>query len=197
MIKQTADGSSNLSDPTINFKGEFMNKSILITGVAGSGKSAVCDELEKLGYKAFGIEDMKDMFTMIDRTTGKKSEIFDNDNIEMVKKHDWICDKEKLRKLIEDNKDGIVFYAGTGSNMDDILPLFDMVFLLKPSPETLTKRLSKRTSEKFGRTQEVQEWVFSWKDWWEEKMEKDGAVVVDANQDLEKVVADIIKKVES
>ncbi|HIH11772.1 TPA: SDR family NAD-dependent epimerase/dehydratase, partial [Candidatus Woesearchaeota archaeon] len=33
-----------------------MNKSILITGVAGSGKSAVCDELNKRRYKAYGIE---------------------------------------------------------------------------------------------------------------------------------------------
>lgn len=175
----------------------WLNKSILITGVAGSGKSAVCDELEKSGYKAFGIEDMKGMFTMIDRETGKKSEIYDNDDLEMVKKHDWICNKQKLKKLIEKNKEGIVFYAGIGSNTDDIMSLFDMIFLLVASPETLTKRLSKRTSEKFGRKREVQEWMFSWKDWWEKEMEEKGAIIIDANQDLKKVVADIIKKVKS
>lgn len=58
-----------------------MNKSIIITGVAGSGKSAVCDELNKLGYKAFGIEDIDGLFTMVDKKTGKPFKNFDNDNL--------------------------------------------------------------------------------------------------------------------
>ena len=48
-----------------------MNKSILITGVAGTGKSAVCDELNKLGYKALGIEDIDGLFTIVHKKTGK------------------------------------------------------------------------------------------------------------------------------
>jgi len=171
-----------------------MNKSILITGVAGTGKSSVCDELEKLGYKAFGIEDIEGMFTLSNKETGKKIETYDGYNVEQVKKHDWKCDIDKLKELMSKQK-GIVFYAGVASNMDDILSLFDMLFLLKASPETLTKRLNKRKSNKFGGIKEVQEWLFSWKDWWEESMVSNGAIVIDANQDLKKVVEDIINKV--
>jgi len=171
-----------------------MNKSILIIGVAGTGKSSVCDELDKLGYKAFGIEDIEGMFTMVDRDTGEKSKFYDNDDLDIVKKHDWKCDIDKLKELMSKQK-GIVFYAGVASNMDDILSLFDMLFLLKASPETLTKRLNKKKSNKFGGIKEVQEWLFSWKDWWEESMVSNGAIVIDANQDLKKVVEDIINKV--
>ena len=48
-----------------------MNKSILITGITGSGKSAVCGELKKRGYKAYDIEIMEGLFNLVDNKTGK------------------------------------------------------------------------------------------------------------------------------
>ena len=49
-----------------------------------------------------------------------------------------------LRELIEEQKSDVAFYCGTASNMDDIIPLFDKVFLLKTTPEELHRRLSTR-----------------------------------------------------
>ncbi len=48
-----------------------MNKSIFVTGVPGSGKSAVCEELKKLGYRAYDIEEMQGLFLMINKKTGE------------------------------------------------------------------------------------------------------------------------------
>lgn len=174
-----------------------MNKSILITGVAGTGKSAVCDKLNKLGYKAFGIEDIDGLFTMVNKKTGKPFKNFDNDNFEMVKQSDWICDKKKLQRLMNKNSNGIVFYNGTASNLDDLLPLFDKIFLLKVSQKVLRGRLSTRKSNKFGRTAEVQEWLFSWKSWWENHIKEKGAIVIDASRSLREVATDIIKRSKS
>jgi broad-specificity NMP kinase len=169
-----------------------MNKSILITGVAGSGKSAVCKELKKLGYKAYDIENMPGLFTMIDKRTGKPTKDYDNDDLEKVKRHDWVCDKKKLRQLMKKNS-GLVFYCGIGSNTIDLIPLFDNVFLLKVGRKNLCERLTKRTSNYFGRTREVQKWMFTWKKWWEDEMQKKGAITINANRELLKVVNHIVK----
>jgi dephospho-CoA kinase len=174
-----------------------MNKSILITGIAGTGKSAVCDELNKLGYKAFGIEDIDGLFTMVNKKTGKPFKNYDDDNLKMVKQLDWICDIKKLQRLMRKNSDGIVFYCGTASNLDDLLPLFDKIFLLKISQKILRERLSTRTSNDFARTAEVQKWVFSWKTWWENHMKEKGAIVIDASRSLREIAKDIIERSKS
>ncbi len=174
-----------------------MNKSILITGVAGSGKSAVCNELKKLGYKAYGIEDIDGLFTMVDKTTGKIVYDHDNEDLESVKQHDWICDKNKLQRLVCNNPKGIVFYCGIASNLDDLLPLFDKIFLLKVSPKILRERLGTRKSKDFGRTSEVQKWMLSWKKWWEDHMHEKGAIIINANRDLQEIATDIIEKSKS
>ena len=174
-----------------------MNKAILITGIAGTGKSAVCDELNKLGYKAFGIEDIDGLFTMVHKKTGKPFKDYDNDDLEKVKQADWICDKKKLQHLMSKNSNEIVFYNGTAANLDDLLPLFDKVFLLTVSQTVLRERLSTRTSNDFARTTEVQNWVFSQKTRWEDHMIKKGAIVIDASRSLGEVANDIIKRSKS
>jgi len=170
-----------------------MKKSILVTGMAGSGKSAVCEELNKQGYKAYDIEDMDGLFKMVDKKTG---EIFmgnDNDNLEIVKKRDWICDVEKLQKLVGSESSDVAFYCGTASNLDKILPFFDMIILLKSSPEILRKRLSSRKPGEFGRTKEVQDWVLSYKDWWEKETEGKGTIIIDADRRTEEVVKNVVE----
>ena len=172
-----------------------MNKSILITGISASGKSSVCNELIKRRYKAYSIEDMKGFFDMIDKTTGEIADNYNKDDLEWVKQHDWICDKNKLQKLVNNSKKGIVFYCGTASNLDELLFLFDKIFLLKVNPETIRERLSTRKTNDFGRTSEVQDWVLEWKDWWEEHMIEKGAIIIDANQNIQEVTTDIIEKI--
>lgn len=174
-----------------------MKQSILITGVAGSGKSAVCDELNKLGNKAFGIEDIDGLFTMINKKTGKPFKGYDNDNLEHVKQGRWVCNKKKLQHLIRQNSKGIVFYCGIASNLDELLPLFNKTFLLKTNKKVLRERLTTRTSNDFARTPETQKQLFSWKDWWEDHMREKGAVVINANRSLKEIAKDIIKKSES
>ena len=176
-----------------------MNKSILVTGISGSGKSSVYGELVKRGYKAYDIENMTDLFTMIDRRTGRTGDTYDKENLESVKQHDWICDKIKLQALVSKSaKDSafnsMVFYCGTASNLDELLYLFDKIFLLKVSPELLRKRLSTRKSYGFGRTSEIQEWIFSWKEWWENHMLEKGAITIDANRNCQEITNDIVER---
>ena len=68
-----------------------MKKSIFVTGVAGSGKSSICRELNKLGYTAYDIEELEGMFKMTRKDTMQDFKDYDNADIEKVKNADWIC----------------------------------------------------------------------------------------------------------
>ena len=56
----------------------------------------------------------------------------------------------------------------------------------------LCKRLSSRAPNGFGRTSEVQEWMFSWMKWWEDYVCENGAIIIDANRTLQEIAIDII-----
>jgi broad-specificity NMP kinase len=79
------------------------------------------------------------------------------------------------------------------SNLNEIIPLFDVFVLLTASKETLRYRLTNRTTNDFARTKDVQEWVFSWKDWWEDETKKLNPIVIENNNGLDDVVSKIIK----
>ena len=164
-----------------------MHKSILVTGIAGSGKSTVCAELKNLGFEAYDIEDLPGFFEMIDRKTGKPPLKYDNDDLAIVKQNEWICDTTKLERLIFNNKSGIVFYCGTGENLSKVYSLFDKVFLLVANKTVLKERLSERPVGDFGRKSDVQKWVFSWKKSWEDRLREKGAIVIKSSGDLRTV----------
>jgi len=174
-----------------------MTKSILIAGVSGVGKSSICIELAKRGRETYDIEDIEGLFTMIDRRIGKPFVDYDNDDFEKVKNMDWICDKNKLQIIMQKNKNGTVYYCGTATNNDEILPLFDKVILLTASPEIIRKRLSTRITNDFARTAKVQNWVLGWKDSYEKPLIEKGAIVVDANRSLAEVADEVVEKIET
>ena len=171
-----------------------MKKSILVTGISGSGKSALSKKLNEMGYKAYSIEDMPGLFTLIDKKTGKPApDQEQNETVEEALGTDWVCDKEKLSSIIENEPSEITFYCGVASNRIALIRLFDSVILLKISPETMRERLSTRTENDFGRKSEVQDWILTWKDWFENDVQEKGASVVDANQGLDKVAEEVIR----
>ena len=174
-----------------------MKKSFFITGVTGSGKSLISEELNKLGYKAYDIEELEGMFKMVRKDTRKDFTDYDNTDIEKVKNADWICDKNKLEELLQKQNAEIAFYCGTASNNNEIIPFFNQTILLKASPEVVRKRLSSREgADDMGNTAENREWVLSWKDWWENKIIERGALVVDADGNPTEVAKKIIELVQ-
>lgn len=62
-----------------------MNKSILVTGVAGSGKSAISSELKKFGYKSYDIESIKGLFLMVDKKRERLAVILIKKTLNLLK----------------------------------------------------------------------------------------------------------------
>jgi dephospho-CoA kinase len=170
------------------------HKSILITGISGSGKSTICRELKRRGYKAYDIERIRPLFSMVHKESGKVVRAWDNRDFDLIKQMDWICDKRKLARLIRTHKRGTVFYCGTASNIDELRSLFDRVLLLRCSPSVLRERLRTRTTNDFARDPRVQRWVLRSKNKWENHLRGDVAVVIDANQSLAKTTEDVLKE---
>lgn len=158
-----------------------MKKNILITALAGTGKSVVCKELVRRGYEAVDIEDVEGLFAMYRKDTGELFDEYDNAVPEHIHMAEWRCDVEKLTRMLVDQKENIAFYCGIASNMHDLLPLFDMVVLLKANAETHHARLMNREGgDDIGNTEEGRQVILGWKDWWENEMMKAGALEVSA-----------------
>ena len=170
-----------------------MKKSVFVTGVTGAGKSTLCGRLNDMGYKAYDIERISGLFKRVNTETGEIVSNHDNDNLEDVKTGEWICDKEMLRGIIEKEEDEISFYCGSVSNYDEIVSLFDKVFLLRVRPEIMRQRLSSRKKGESGRLKEIQDWIMTWKDWWENDISEKGAVVINADNGMSEVAEEIIE----
>lgn len=169
-----------------------MGDSILITGVAGSGKSTAYRELRRRGYTAHDIENIGGLFTFVNKSTGTPAEGYGYDNPEWFERNSWMCNREKLETLVLANRIGSAFYCGIAANLDDLFPLFDKVFLLRVGAGTLRRRLSGRRADDFGRAPAIQDWLLGWKGEWEDEMLQKGAVAIDADRDVVEVVGEIL-----
>lgn len=173
-----------------------MKKAILVTGVAGSGKTAVCKHIRGLGYDAYDIEETEGMFEMYRKGTREVFKDYEN-TPEKIKNADWICDVSMLKELLAKQEVDVAFYCGVASNMDDIMPLFSKVILLKASPEKIKERLSSREgTDDMGNTEESRQAVLGWKTWWENEMEKKGVITVNTDgspEDIAKKIIDVSK----
>ncbi|MFH1473156.1 MAG: hypothetical protein ABIF06_01965, partial [bacterium] len=113
-----------------------------------------------------------------------------------IKNSEWICNINKLKDLLKEQKEEIAFYCGVASSMDDYIPLFDKVVLLKASTKVLYKRLTNREGTgDMGTTEASRQTVLGWKDWWENQMKEKGAIVVPADGNPTEVTKEVIKVV--
>lgn len=171
-----------------------MRKSILITGISGSGKTEVSSVLREKGYSSYDIDDIPGLFTMFDKRTNQPLINQDNNSLEQVKNMSWVCNVERLQHLMSEEKNDIAFYCGNAENLSEIVPLFDKLILLKANDEAIRHRLSSRTSNDFGKTVEIQDWILNSKENWENNIKKMGAIVIDTNKDINQVVTEILKE---
>ena len=75
-------------------------KNILITGVAGTGKSTISDALNTQGYHSTDLEAVDDLFAWVDNETKEKVTVTDKNDLEKMAKLKWICNTEMLSQLL-------------------------------------------------------------------------------------------------
>ena len=109
----------------------------LITGRQGSGKTTVIKQLQKLGYTAYNTDDLLDVTKLQDKETKETIE-WPEGKVDWSR-YAWNWQKPEIEKLLA--SDEIVFIGAVVSNQVDFYPIFDKVFVLTVSGNTLKTRL--------------------------------------------------------
>ena len=138
---------------------------IFITGIAGVGKTTTLSELQKFGYFVVDL-DATGMCVWKNIKTGESTEygIYGRDK-NWINEHGWYCNIETLRKLLSCvRKDKDVFVAGILENTEDVVLEFDKVFFLDAPNDVIKQRLLDRTNNHFGKKEDEQEAILSFKD---------------------------------
>jgi shikimate kinase len=122
-------------------KCEKCMKRVLITGMSGTGKSSVIQELVARGYQAHDLD------------TPEWSEWIDTDPSDaLTPAHgkDWVWREDRVRALLSQPKDGTLFIGGCAENMGQLYPLIDAVILLSAPVATIMERLRTRSPHSYG-----------------------------------------------
>lgn len=169
-------------------------KKIYITGISGTGKSAVARELEKRGIYAISIDEIDGLCCWRNKKTGEQVEYFDGGK-NWFENYDWMCDAEKLKELMNVDKD-LVIVAGIAGNQNSYLSLFDKIFVLHCKPEIfITRVLERDTNDGFGKSPSEQEFLLNLYQGFEKDLIDKGAIQVNVEKSVSEVVVEILSKI--
>jgi len=116
---------------------------ILITGMSGTGKSAVVQELRARGLEA------------VDLDTPEWSEWVEtdaSDSLTPEKGRDWVWREDRVRALLLKPEPGILFVSGCAGNMGRVFALIDKIILLSAPIAVVMERLETRSTGGYGST---------------------------------------------
>jgi len=169
-------------------------KKIYITGVSGTGKSTVSEELSRRGYFSISIDETEGLCSWIDKKSGEnhggKEALMTEEFVDM---HDWVCDVDHLEKLFNQNNTEVVFVLGMATNQKEFVHIFDKIILLTCDPKVFCKRIMSRTDNNFGKDKDVQHQVINRSKTYLEEMLGIGAEVIDTDKLVTQVVDEVIK----
>ncbi len=170
---------------------------IYVTGISGSGKSAIAKEFKSRGVFAFDIEEIEDLCYWIDKNTKEKADDY-SPTMTWLKDHDWVCNFESLQKILKNNQ-GLLIATGITGNQDEFLHLFDKIFLLQSPDNILAQRMEARHmnpgENAFGKYDEEREFALSGRREFEIRMIKRGAIPIDSNKDIAEVASKILSEI--
>jgi dephospho-CoA kinase len=123
-------------------------KRILLTGMSGTGKSAVIDELAARSYKAVDLDgnDYSEWVEFVNDPAIPGSPVEPD--------RDWVWREDRVQALLSTEDAALLFVSGSASNMGKFMSQFDHVILLSVPAEVILERLATRTSNSFGKRPE-------------------------------------------
>jgi broad-specificity NMP kinase len=169
---------------------------VLLTGIAGTGKSTLVKALNERGVFSIDLHDVPGLFFWQDKETKQKVEYSPVESREWFDTVDRLCDIERLKKILSQHKDIVAAGTISGSNQKEFLSLFDKIILLQANPNTLLHRLQTRTNKSgYGKTKSEQDDNIEWQKEFDPEMLSLGAVPVSTESKLDVVVDKIITEI--
>lgn len=157
-------------------------RNYLIEGVSGTGKTSVCDELQRRGHHA--IHGDRTLAYQGDPETGKPLAGIGHAH------HIWNIDKVKA--LVADQTQPMTFFCGGSRNFPRFIHLFSKVFVLDIDIETLNQRLASRPQDEWGGRAVEREFITRLHAT-KEDIPQNG-IVIDASAPLPAVVDEILSQ---
>lgn len=178
-------------------------RNYLITGIAGTGKSRVSNELAKKGYRVIEFDGFpeegivfrkyRDRF---DRRTGERSTYERGSGWNELQHVQWKVDRDMVLTDLLGPHDAIQFIAGYADNWAEFKDDFDGIFLLRANSETIKERLLTRTSGDWGRRHpEEMKHALETAESFNSSVRGLGAISIDAERPVDEIVDAIIKAV--
>jgi shikimate kinase len=158
-------------------------KRILLTGISGTGKSTVIEELAARGYEA------------VDTDEGGLSEIVSVPEDELTglgPGQDWVWNEERVQEVLDRAGGELFFLSGCSPNQGQFYPQFDHVVLLTAPPEVIVERLASRTTNPFGKRPDEVTRVLQLQETIEPLLRRGADHVIDTRAPLEVVVDQLI-----
>jgi len=123
-------------------------KTILITGMSGTGKTTAVAELQALGFTAVDLD--SDVYSAwVDAAPDP-----DYPDNEVTEGKDWVWQEERVTALLTSGNTELLFVSGCASNMSQFYPHIDLIVLLTAPDNIILQRLASRQGNSYGQTPE-------------------------------------------
>ena len=162
-------------------------KRVLLTGMSGTGKSSVIEELAARGYNA------------VDTDYDGYSELVnvpDDELTGLEPGEDWVWREDRIQDLLSTEDADVLFLSGCAPNQGKFYPRFDHIVLLSAPAEVMVERLTSRTNNPYGKRPEEIERVLRLKDEIEPLLRAGAGLEVDTSVPLDQVVTKVLHLVD-
>ena len=150
-------------------------RTFLITGNPGSGKSTLAVELTRRGHVAIDADDLASWADSGGRPVEPPAAVDEAWQLT----HRWMWSRARLEAAFaEHDTSEVMFVCGIAVNQEQMLDLFELVFLLMLTPDAQDARLARATSPQ--RTEGVKQQIRDGRPILQARMLAAGAVPLDA-----------------
>jgi shikimate kinase len=163
-------------------------KRVLITGMSGTGKSSVIQELAARGHRAHDLD------------TPEWSEWIDadpSDALTPTRGKDWVWREDRVRALLSQPEGGTLFISGCAENMARFFALIDVKILLSAPIATIMERLRTRSPRSYGSVAEERRKVIDLISTIEPLLRKSADYELDTSRPVQATVDEILRIAEN
>lgn len=174
-----------------------MGKIVLVTGVAGTGKSTLEEVLRNKGHATIDIDNGFASWQQNDTRERVSAPI--NQPASWYEAHDWYTEKQKLTEYIQNYKKSPspLFVFGNTADLDSLPYLFDTVYALEYNDEeTIRHRIDNRTTNDYGKDPVEFAALLSYYRPMQKRFRAMGAIPIDCTFPIESVVQEIESSLE-
>lgn len=161
---------------------------VLLTGMSGTGKSTLIQELAARGYRAVDLDD----------AAGSEWVPFvpipGIDEGTELPEREWVWREARVRALLAEETD-LLFVSGCASNMGKFRAQFEQIILLSAPAAVIAARLATRTNNRYGKQPEELAQVMHHLQTVEPRLRQVAHHEIDTNAPLHQVVERLLRLV--